>query len=29
MIGKRSAPQGELFSEFSLEIHIPRDHLLR
>jgi transposase len=29
MMGKRSAPQGELFYEFSLETHVPSDHLLR
>ena len=29
MMGKTSAPQGELFYEFSLEAHVPPDHLLR
>ncbi len=29
MMGPRSAPQGELFYEFSLEGHVPQDHLLR
>lgn len=29
MMGKRSAPQGELFYECSLETHVPLDHLLR
>lgn len=29
MMGRMSAPQGELFYEFSLETHVPPDHLLR
>lgn len=29
MMEKRSAPQGGLFYEFSLETDVPLDHLLR
>ena len=29
MMGRRQVDQGKLFYEFSLETHIPADHLLR
>jgi hypothetical protein len=29
MIGPRQVAQGALFYEFSLERHVPEDHLLR
>jgi len=29
MMGERQVDQGALFYEFSLEIHVPADHLLR
>ena len=29
MMGPRQQPQGALFYDFSLEDHVPQDHLLR
>ncbi len=29
MMGERGVDQGALFYEFSLERHVPQDHLLR
>ena len=29
MMGRRQVDQGKLFYEFSLETHVPADHLLR